>query len=82
MRTGYASSKRKLLIESDKHSYYQIVVNPPGTIIDLDRAVKLSKAYDWSSQAEVAAHVGEDYWSVELRLPVTSSDEDVQNLRC
>jgi hypothetical protein len=25
---------------------------------------------------EVAAHVGEDNWSVELRLPVTSSDED------
>ena len=24
----------------------------------------------------MAAHVGEDFWSVELRLPVTSSDED------
>lgn len=66
----------ELLIETDKHSYYQIVVNPAGAVIDLDRAVKLPQAYQWSSQAEVAAHVGEDYWSVELRLPVTSSDED------
>ena len=38
--------------------------------------MKLSKAYGWSSQAEAAAHVGEENWSVELRLPVTSSDED------
>ncbi len=66
----------EVLIETDKHSYYQIVVNPAGAVIDLDRAVKLPAAYDWSSQADVAAHVGEDCWSVELRLPVTSSDED------
>jgi hypothetical protein len=66
----------ELLIETDKHSYYQIVVNPAAAIIDLDRAVALSKAYDWSSQAEVTTHVGDDHWSVELRLPVTPSDED------
>ena len=66
----------ELLIETDKHSYYQIVVNPAGAVIDLDRAVPLSKAYDWSSQAEVATHVGDDHWSVELRLPVTPSDEN------
>ena len=66
----------ELLIETDKHSYYQIVVNPAGAVIDLDRAAKLSRAYEWSSQVEVASHVGQDYWSVELRLPVTSSDED------
>ena len=33
-------------------------------------------AHEWSSQAEVAAHFGEGFWSVELRLPVPSSDED------
>ena len=66
----------ELLIETDKHSYYQIVVNPAGAVIDLDRAVPLKKSYDWSSQAEVAAHVGDGYWSLELRLPVTSTDED------
>lgn len=68
----------ELLIETDRNSYYQIVVNPAGAIIDLDRSVTLQqgRAYEWSSQAEVAAHVGDDYWSVEIRLPVTASDED------
>ena len=66
----------ELLIETDKHSYYQIVVNPAGAVIDLDRAANLSQAYDWSSQADVASHIGQDYWSIELRLPVTSSEED------
>jgi len=68
----------ELLIETDRHSYYQIVVNPAGAIIDLDRGVTLKqgRAYEWSSQAEVAAHVDDDFWSVEIRLPVTASDED------
>ncbi len=68
----------ELLIETDRNSYYQIVVNPAGVIIDLDRGVTLKqgRAYEWSSQAEVATHVGVDFWSVEIRLPVTSSDED------
>jgi hypothetical protein len=68
----------ELLIETDQHSYYQIVVNPAAAIIDLDRGVTLKqgRAYQWSSQAEVAAHVGHDFWSVEIRLPVTTSDED------
>ena len=68
----------ELLIETDKHSYYQMVVNPAGAIIDLDRGVtmKQGRAYQWSSQAEVAAHLDDDFWSVEIRLPVTTSDED------
>jgi hypothetical protein len=68
----------ELLIETDKHSYYQMVVNPAAALVDLDRAVtmKNGRAYEWSSQAEVAAHIGRDHWSVEIRLPVTSSDED------
>lgn len=68
----------ELLIETDKHSYYQIVVNPAGALIELDRGVTLKggKAYEWSSQAQVATHVGDGFWSVELRLPVTPSDED------
>jgi hypothetical protein len=66
----------ELLIETDRHSYYQIVINPAGAIMDLDRGVSKNAWYTWSSQAEVAAHVGDDYWSVELRLPITMSDED------
>lgn len=66
----------ELLIETDKHSYYQIVLNPAGARIDLDRAVEKSKWQDWSSQAEVATHIGDDYWSAEIKLPITASDED------
>lgn len=68
----------ELLIETDKHAYYQVVVNPAGAVIDLDRGVTMKggKAYQWSSQAEVAAHVGDGYWSAEIKLPITTSDED------
>lgn len=68
----------ELLIETDKHSYYQIVVNPAGAVVDLDRGVTLKqgRAHEWSSQADVATHQGDDYWSVEIRLPVTKSEED------
>ncbi|MCB1065931.1 MAG: DUF4838 domain-containing protein [Verrucomicrobiae bacterium] len=66
----------ELLIETDKHSYYQIVINPAGAMIDIDRGVSKAQWYDWSSQAEVATHVGEDFWSAELKLPVTPSEED------
>ena len=66
----------ELLIETDKHSYYQIVINPAGALIDLDRGVDKKNWYDWSSQAEVATHVGEGFWSAELKLPATASAED------
>lgn len=66
----------ELLIETDKHSYYQIVLNPAGALIDLDRGVDKKNWYDWSSQAEVATHVGDGFWSAELKVPVTASEED------
>ncbi|MEM6277851.1 MAG: DUF4838 domain-containing protein [Verrucomicrobiota bacterium] len=66
----------ELLIQTDKHTYYQLVLNPAGAILDLDRAVDEKNWADWSSQAEVATHIGEGYWSLEMRLPVTASDED------
>jgi hypothetical protein len=66
----------ELLIETDKHSYYQIVLNPAGFTVNLDRGVAKKNWFDWSAHAEVAAHRGDDFWSVEVKLPVTSSDED------
>ncbi len=60
----------ELLIETQTHAYYQIAVNPSGAWIDADRAKGLDSL--WSSGAEVAAHVAEDHWTVELRLPVGS----------
>ncbi len=66
----------ELLIETDKHAYYQLAFSPAGAIIEADRAVSRAQWFDWSSQAEVAAHQGDGFWSLEVRLPVTSSSED------
>ncbi len=66
----------ELLIDTNKHSYYQMVFNPAGALIDLDRGVDRKNWYDWSSQAEVATHIGDGYWSAEVKIPVTASDED------
>lgn len=66
----------ELLINTDKHSYYQIAFNPAGALIDLDRGVDKKNWYDWSSQAEIATHIGDGYWSAEAKIPVTASEED------
>lgn len=66
----------ELLIETDKHSYYQIVINPEGHVINLDRGAAKTRWQDWSSQAEVAVARDGASWSAEIRLPVTASDED------
>lgn len=66
----------ELLIDTDKHSYYQIVINPAGAMVSIDRGVSKANWYGWSAQGEVVTYVGEDFWSVELKLPVTSSEEE------
>ncbi len=63
----------ELLIETPAHSYYQIVVNPNGLQIDLDRfGGKLG--YQWTAQAEVATHVENGIWIAEIRIPVAGQD--------
>ena len=64
-------------LETDSHSYYQIAVNPAGAVVDLDRAT--GRQFDWSSQAEVATHVADDHWTVEIRIPVTTDENDPLN---
>jgi hypothetical protein len=66
----------EFLIETDSHSYYQIAVNPAGAVCDLDRKAPKDKWWQWSSQAEVATQVGEDYWTVEVRIPVVETTND------
>ncbi len=63
----------EVMLETQAHSYYQIAVNAAGAVMDLDRNLgQLNDA--WTSLVEVAAHQGEDYWSVELRFPVTGEE--------
>ena len=66
----------EILIETDSHSYYQIVVNPAGALIDLDRGADRSNWFGWSSQAEVATQVADDHWTVEVRIPITDDEND------
>jgi Domain of unknown function (DUF4838) len=64
----------ELLIETDKHSYYQITINPAGAVSDLDRDG--GQIWRWGAQAEVATQVGEGYWTVEIRLPIVADAND------
>ncbi|QDU92709.1 DUF4838 domain-containing protein [Lignipirellula cremea] len=66
----------EILLETDSHSYYQIAVNPAGVVVDLDRGVAKSNWFEWDSQAEVATHVADDHWTVEVRIPVTDDEND------
>src|SRR5204862_4686630 len=66
----------EVLIETDSHSYYQIAVNPSGALIDLDRGADRASRLGWSSKAEVATHIADGRWTVEIRIPVTQDEND------
>ncbi len=69
----------EILLETDSHCYYQIAVNPAGALVDLDRGAAKNAWYRWESQAEVATHVADDHWTVEIRIPVTDDENDPLN---
>ncbi len=69
----------EILIATESHSYYQIAINPAGAVVELDRGVPKERWFDWQSQAEVATHIAPDHWTVEIRLPVTSDENDPLN---
>lgn len=64
-----------VLLETQHHAYYEITVNPAGAVWDADHAED-GEGPNWTSAAEVATHVGEGYWSVEMRIPVVAQDDD------
>lgn len=68
----------EILLETPAHSYYQIAVNPVGSLADLDRGAGLAHGTRWDAQAEVAVHVDQaaGFWSVEMRIPFTPSSQD------
>ena len=59
-----------ILIETQQHAYYQIEVNPEGTVFDADRKLRMRKG--WSSMAEVETERGDDYWRVRVSIPVAT----------
>ena len=63
-------------LATDAHSYYQLAINPAGALVDLDRGAPRNQWFNWSSKAEVATHVADDHWTVEVRLPITQDAND------
>jgi len=66
----------EVLLETESHSYYQIAVSPSGAVADLDRSTDRKSWFTWDSKAEVATHIADDHWTVEMRIPVTEDEND------
>lgn len=69
----------ELEIATETHSYYQIAISPNGHVVDLDRGAGKKGALGWDSKAEVATHIADDHWTIEIRLPVTADENDPLN---
>ncbi|MFN2351399.1 MAG: DUF4838 domain-containing protein, partial [Kiritimatiellia bacterium] len=63
----------EILFETTTHSYYRLRLSPSGILEDADMGDGVEQL-DWVSGAEHAVHIGEDYWSVELRVPIAGND--------
>ena len=66
----------ELQIATETHSYYAIAISPSGHVVDLDRGTARGQWFTWDSKAEVATHIEDDHWTVEIRLPVTTDEND------
>ena len=62
-----------ILIETLTHSYYEITINPAGALFDADHGDG-ERNTAWRSEADVAVHIGEDYWSAEIRIPIAGAE--------
>lgn len=60
-----------VFLETPTHAYYQIEVNPEGKIFDAYRPPGAADP-GWSSLAQVKTTRGDDFWSVNIRIPVVS----------
>jgi hypothetical protein len=63
-------------IATESHAYYLIAVSPSGFVVSLDRGAPRSRWFSWDARAEVATQIAEDHWTVEIRIPVTESEND------
>ena len=66
----------ELELATETHSYYQIAISPAGHVVDLDRGAPKDQWFGWDAKAEVATHIADDHWTVEIRLPVTPDEND------
>jgi len=66
----------EVLLETEARSYYQIAISPSGAVVDSDRGAARDKWFSWDSNAEVATHIADDHWTIEMRLPITQDEND------
>lgn len=66
----------ELEIATETHSYYSIAISPAGHIVDLDRGAPRGQWFGWDAKAQVATHIANDHWTVEISLPVTTDEND------
>ncbi|MCA1808049.1 MAG: DUF4838 domain-containing protein, partial [Lentisphaerae bacterium] len=68
----------EILLETPMNSYYQIAINPEGSICDLDRSTNKNDWFNWDSEADVKTYINkeEGYWTIEARIPFTPSTQD------
>lgn len=57
-----------VIFETPTRSYYEILVNPAGAVLEIDHGA--GGAPGWLSGAQIAVHQGTDRWSVEFRIPI------------
>jgi len=67
-----------LLVETSSNSYYEISVNPAGTVFERDHGNK-EQGGKWRSGAAAAVHKGKDFWNVEIALPIAGEGAKVLN---
>ncbi|MFA7158628.1 MAG: DUF4838 domain-containing protein [Kiritimatiellia bacterium] len=63
----FENDRIELLLETQTHVYYQIAISAAGAIIDLDRKDSLNTL--WSSETEAVVHKGDNFWSMEVKIP-------------
>ncbi len=59
----------EILLETLTHSYYRMTVGPTGVLMDADMS-EGGVGDIWASKAETSVHRGENFWSVEVRIPL------------
>jgi hypothetical protein len=59
----------EILLETLTHSYYRISIGPSGVVVDADMS-EGGVGEGWASNAEAAVHLGENFWSAEVRIPL------------
>jgi hypothetical protein len=68
----------EVLIQTQLHTYYQIAINPAGAIVDVDRKDGLNLL--WSSGVEIAAHLRERFWSLDVRVPLAETFDPLKGI--